>query len=77
MVVLTAAAFCGADVGVANMSTIIDFPNLGLTYNGGWCLQATIKMKLLSQCLLAELACGKEEFRCSGAVYLTSNQMLE
>jgi len=31
----------------------------------------------LSKGLLAKLECGKEEFRCSGAVYLTSNQMLE
>ena len=34
--------------------TIIDFPNLGLTYNGGWCT-ATEQMKPLSQGLLAKL----------------------
>jgi len=46
-----------------NGTTIINFPNLGSTYNGGWCL-ATRKMKLLSKGLLAELAWSKGKPRC-------------
>ena len=25
------------DIGDTSKTSIIDFPNLGLTYNGGWC----------------------------------------
>jgi len=39
VVVAMLCAYCVAEVSLC--SVIIDFPNLGITYNGGWC-SATI-----------------------------------
>ena len=57
-------------------ATIIDFPNLGLTYNGGWCTATKLGETLISR-PSCEVNVNRERFRCYGAVYLSSNQMLE
>ena len=56
--------------------TIIDFPNLGLTYNGNWCTATKLDETLISR-PSREVNVNRERVRCYGAVYLSSYQMLE
>jgi len=57
-------------------TSIIDFPNLWLTYNGGWCTATKLGETLISR-PSCEVNVNRERVRCFGAVYLSSNQMLE
>jgi len=56
--------------------SIIDFPNLGSTYNGSWCTATESAETLISR-PSCEVNVNRERVRCYGAVYLSSNQMLE
>jgi len=51
---------------------IIDFPNLGSTYNGGWCMATRSDETLIAR-PSREVNVNREKVRCHGAVYLSSN----
>ena len=76
----TVLRFCFPNTQISQVprsgNNIIDFPNLGSTYNGGWCTATKLDETLISR-PSREVNVNRERVRCYGAVYLSSNQMLE